>query len=145
MTEQNYANHRRLSLLYHGVLFLIVLGCIALSVYWSVRTVHNAGENYIPQFISILLSIALLLLMILARTFALKVQDRAIRAEESLRYFILTGKPIRPELTLSQIIALRFASDEELVELTELAIEKKMTSTEIKSQIRNWKADTHRV
>ena len=130
--------------MYHGVLFAIVLACIALSVFWSLRTANNLFES-LPQLIILLLTLALLLLMILARTFALKAQDRAIRAEESLRHFILTGKPIDPNLTLGQIIALRFASDEELVELTKLAIERKMTPGEIKSKIRNWKADTHRV
>ena len=144
MTTQNQGNHKRLSPMYHGVLFAMVIACIVLSVYWTVKTVNNLGEG-LPQLVIILLSVALLILTILARTFALKAQDRAIRAEESLRHFILTGKPINPNLTLSQIIALRFASDEELVELTALAIERKMTSNEIKSTIRNWKADTHRV
>lgn len=144
MATQNQANHRRLSPMYHGVLYSIVLACIGLSVYWFATTVDHLGES-LPQLVIVLLSIGLLLLTILARTFALKAQDRAIRAEESLRHFIITGKPIHPNLTLGQIIALRFASDEELVELTELAIAGKMTQSEIKSKIRNWKADTHRV
>ncbi len=144
MAAQNQGNHRRLLPMYHGVLFSIVLACIGLSVYWLATTADNLGES-LPQLVFVLLSIAVLLLMILARTFALKAQDRAIRAEESLRHFILTGKPINPNLTLGQIIALRFASDEELVELTKMAVEGKMTQGEIKSKIRNWKADTHRV
>lgn len=144
MSAQNQGNHRRLSPMYHGVLYSIVLACIGLSVYCFATTTDNLGES-LPQLVIVLLSIGLLLLTILSRAFALKAQDRAIRAEESLRHFLLTSKPINPNLTLSQIIALRFASDEELVELTELAIERKMTQNEIKSKIRNWKADTHRV
>ena len=58
-----------------------------------------------------------------ARSFALKAQDRAIRAEENLRYFILTGKRLDQALPLDRIIALRFASDEEFVALTARAIE----------------------
>jgi cytochrome c biogenesis protein CcdA len=144
MAAQNQGNHRRLSPMYHGVLFSIVLACVGLSVYWLAKTADVSGE-WLPQVVLVLLSFGLLLVMLLARTFALKAQDRAIRAEESLRHFILTAKPINPNLTLGQIIALRFASDDELVGLTEMAIEQKMTSSEIKSKIRNWKADTHRV
>ena len=50
------------------------------------------------------------------RAFPLAVQDRAIRAEENLRYFSLTGKLLDKGLTMSQIIALRFADDNEFVE-----------------------------
>jgi hypothetical protein len=46
-------------------------------------------------------------------SFALRAQDRAIRAEENLRHFILTGKPFDSRLRMSQIIALRFAPDDE--------------------------------
>ena len=83
--------------MYHGVLFAIVLACIALSVFWSLRTANNLFES-LPQLIILLLTLAVLLLMILARTFALKAQDRAIRAEESLRHFILTGNQSIPIL-----------------------------------------------
>ena len=79
------------------------------------------------------------------RTFALKAQDRAIRAEEKLRYFLMTQKPMPEDLKLSQIIALRFASDQEYLELLERARSEKLSAKEIKAQIKNWKADYHRV
>jgi hypothetical protein len=78
------------------------------------------------------------------RLFPLRVQDRAIRAEENLRHFILCGKPLDPQLTLRQIIALRFASDEELVKLAKRAVDEALNNDEIKRAITNWRADHHR-
>lgn len=79
-----------------------------------------------------------------ARSFALKAQDRAIRAEENLRYFILTGKRLDQALPLDRIISLRFASDEEFVALTARAIEQNLTADEIKRTIKHWRPDHHR-
>ena len=80
-----------------------------------------------------------------ARGFALKAQDRAIRAEEGLRYFIMTGKTFPSELKMNQIIALRFASDTEYLALLDRAIKEGLSNKEIKLAIQNWKADYHRV
>ena len=86
----------------------------------------------------------MVLLAWFARGFALKAQDRAIRAEESLRYFVLTGKPLPGVLRMSQIIAIRFASDEELAALVQKAIDEKLSNKAIKQAIQNWRADHHR-
>lgn len=75
----------------------------------------------------------------------LKVQDRTIRVEEQLRYFILTGSPIDPKITPLQLIALRFSSDDEFPKLAEKAALKNMTPDEIKKEIQYWRADEHRV
>jgi hypothetical protein len=106
---------------------------------------NAAPDGFQRALIDVLLFIIAFLLGVLVRTYALKVQDRAIRAEESLRYYILTGKPLDSRLRLGQIIALRFASDEELPELARLAVEKSMTPKEIKASIRHWRADDRRV
>jgi hypothetical protein len=74
----------------------------------------------------------------------LKAQDRAIRAEENLRYFILTGKRLSKQVSMRQIIALRFAEDEEFVGLTEKAIKENLSPKEIKKSIKNWRPDYHR-
>jgi hypothetical protein len=79
------------------------------------------------------------------RSFALKAQDRAIRAEENFRHYLLTGKPLDSRLTIRQIIGLRFASDEEFPELAKKAAESGMSEEEIKKSIKNWKPDTYRV
>lgn len=81
----------------------------------------------------------------MVRTYALKAQDRAIRAEENLRHFILTAKPFDSRLNIRQIIALRFASDEELPALAKKAAEEKLRSKEIKQQIKDWREDNYRI
>jgi hypothetical protein len=78
------------------------------------------------------------------RQFALKGQDRAIRAEENLRHFALTGKLLDPRLTIRQIVAVRFASDDQLVELAREAAEQSMAPDAIKRAVKNWRADFHR-
>jgi hypothetical protein len=75
----------------------------------------------------------------------LKAQDRAIRAEESLRHFVLTGKPLDSRLRTGQIVALRFASDAEFPALAQKAAEEGLSSKEIKQSIQNWRADHYRV
>ena len=82
---------------------------------------------------------------LLARMNPLKVQDRTIRVEEQLRYFILTGSPIDPKITIPQLIALRFASDDEFPKLAEKAALTSMTPDEIKNEIQQWRPDEHRV
>lgn len=105
----------------------------------------NAGENIYNESLIVLLSIVVFLIAFFSRTFALKAQDRAIRAEENLRHFILSGKLLPSTLRLSQIIALRFASDEEFLQLAERAASQKLRSKDIKQAIVNWKADNNRV
>jgi hypothetical protein len=95
--------------------------------------------------LSFLLSLALAGLFWFARVFALKAQDRAIRAEENFRHYILTGKPLPAQLRLGQIIALRFASDAEFPALVQKAVAEKLRSNDIKKMIVNWRADHHRV
>jgi hypothetical protein len=80
-----------------------------------------------------------------ARMFALKAQDRAIRAEENLRHFAMTGKLHDSRLSLSQIIALRFASDDEFLGLAKKVTDENLTSKQIKAQIKNWRGDYWRV
>ena len=80
-----------------------------------------------------------------SRIFALKAQDRAIRAEENLRHFALTGKLLDSRLTLRQIIGLRFASDGEFVSLAQKAADEKLSEDTIKRAIRQWRPDTYRV
>ena len=142
MQTQNYKNHSRMVPLYHYFLLLIVLFCLFVSV----RMVY---KNWNTEFrnLSILLSaisVALSITYLYLRVFPLKAQDRAIRAEENLRHFALTGKLLDKRLTMGQIIALRFADDTEFVLLCEKAVSEKMSGTSIKKSIVNWRADEHR-
>jgi hypothetical protein len=143
MKDQNFSNHSRLVPGFHilgGALLL--LGTIAsfVNVYFQVST-HDSVLGSI--LIAILFIIGLLLFWF-TRTFAVTVQDRAIRAEEGLRYYILTNKRLDGKLTKSQIIALRFAPDDEFLVLADRAIRENLSSAEIKKFIKNWKADHDR-
>jgi hypothetical protein len=93
----------------------------------------------------ILTSVVLLITWWYARAFALKAHDKAIRAEENFRHYILTGKPLDKELRMGQIIALRFAGDEEFPALAKRAVAEQLSSKQIKQAIQNWRADHNRV
>ncbi len=80
-----------------------------------------------------------------ARSFALIAQDRAIKAEENFRHYLLTGKALDSKLTVRQIIGLRFASDEEFSELAKKAVAENLSENAIKKSIKNWKEDNYRV
>ena len=78
------------------------------------------------------------------RELATKVQNRAIRAEENLRHFVMTGKLLDPNLKMGQIIALRFASDEEYLTLAKRAVQENLSREDIKKAIKTWRPDHHR-
>jgi len=90
------------------------------------------------------LTIALVLTAFFARTFALRAQDRAIRAEEQLRHYVLTGKLLDPRLTMRQIVGLRFASNDEFVALAQRAADQGLTTDAIKQAVKQWRADLNR-
>ncbi|RYD76015.1 MAG: hypothetical protein EOP53_15495 [Sphingobacteriales bacterium] len=140
---QDYKSHRRLSPLYHG----LTGGLIVLTLIGSLVNLSESWKDH-DRFYSasllVVVSLLFILMFFIQRGFALRAQDRAIRAEENFRFYILTGKPFDKRLKMGQIIALRFAPDEELVELAQQAAEKNMTNDEIKRAIKQWKADHHR-
>jgi hypothetical protein len=142
MKTQNFKNHSRFVIGYHVVTFLAILLLISGSIRNLIR---SSQDNLYSASLLVLTSIILLLLFYFIRTFALKAQDRAIRSEEKLRYFILTGKPLSNSITTRQIIGLRFASDDEFVSLVERAEKENLSEKEIKQAVKNWKADTYRV
>jgi hypothetical protein len=106
--------------------------------------IQSSAENKYLGACLCLLSVIVFLLAWYARGVALKAQDRAIRAEENFRYYLATGKVFPKELRMGQIIALRFASDDEFVALTAKAIAENLTNKQIKELIKNWKADNNR-
>lgn len=141
MQTQNLKNHGRLVAGYHYVTFLLLLLVLIGSI---VNLVHSAPENIYSASLLLVLTIATILVTFYARVFALKAQDRAIRAEENFRHFIATGKQLDSRLRISQIIALRFAGDDEFVALTKKAADESMTAKDIKAAIQNWKGDYNR-
>lgn len=147
MSEQNFKNHGRYIPLYHFItptliLALIVGSGIGLFHACSDCTNHGGLHNALLFFIT---SIVLLILWWYCRVFALKAQDRAIRAEENFRHFVATGKPLDSRLRMGQIIALRFAGDDEFIALAQRAADENLAAKDIKMAIKNWKADHNRV
>ena len=141
MQDQNLKNHAKMVPGYHYVTLTAILIFLIGSINYLVQS--TADNKYLGAMLS-LLSVILVLLAWYARGFALKAQDRAIRAEENFRYYLATGKILPKELRIGQIIALRFASEEEFVALTAKAVAENLSNKEIKSLIKNWKADHYR-
>lgn len=146
METQNVNNHTRWVPLYHFVTFglLLVLLIASAALFFMPKFVVNDRPHLIITVGFFLFGIALVLTTYFARNFALKVQDRAIRAEENLRYFILTGKRMDQRITMKQIIALRFASDDEFGELVDKAAAEGLSPGAIKKSIKTWRADNFR-
>jgi hypothetical protein len=142
MKEQNFKNHSRYIILWTFITPLLLIAILGGSI---VNLIHADAHTHYSAALILLISLVLLIIYWYARVFALKAQDRAIRAEENFRHFILTGKPLDTHLRMSQIIALRFAPDEEFPSLAKKAVEEKLRSKEIKAAIQNWKADHNRV
>jgi hypothetical protein len=144
MKEQNYANHRQYVFMYHVVLFGLIVLTLVGSCVNLYKSIGDHQRLYSASLI-VVMNICLLLLFFLARVFALKAQDRAIRAEENLRHFVLTGRPLDGRLTIRQAIGLRFAADEEFAELAKRAVTESLSEDAIKRSVKSWRADTHRV
>ena len=142
MKTQNYSNHSRLVAGWHGVTFFAIL---AFWIGSFVNLAHAEGAGFYSAALLNLAGFIFLFLFVFVRMFALKAQDRAIRAEENLRHFALTGKLLPSSLRIGQIVALRFAADEEFVALAVKAAAENLTGKQIKESIHNWKADTYRV
>lgn len=140
---QTYKNHVRWFPPFHFILTPLLLINL---IYWIVRMFQAPGWDYAAL---ILLGVSLILLSLVSRLFAVKNQDRIIRLEETLRY----SRVLSPELAaratglrLGQIIALRFASDEELPGLVERTLNGEFKKqNDIKLAVTGWRADHHRV
>lgn len=137
---QNFKNHEKFVPLYHFVLAPIALILFIASI------VNLFSDKFSLTSILILgISICIIILVILVRQFATKLQDRSIYNEENLRHKQLTGKPLDPRLNLQQIIALRFAEDAEFPQLCLDAAKSSIKPVEIKKSITRWRADHIRV
>lgn len=144
MKEQNYRNHIRLVPM-HNATYLLVLLLLIGSVIKLYRNWVTGFGGLLTPVLFILGALALLSVTWYCRYFALRAQDRAIRAEENLRYFAITGKLLDSKLRLGQIIALRFASNNEFVDLAHKAVEENMSPRQIKQAVIHWRGDHHRV
>jgi L-asparagine transporter-like permease len=143
-TKQSYKNHAQIVPLYHRVLSLVILVILIGSIVNLTKSWGDSTRFYSASLI-VAQTIAMILLYVFVRTFPLKAQDRAIRAEEQLRHYVLTGKLLDGRLTMRQIVALRFASNDEFAALAQRAADQSLSPDAIKREVKQWRADTYRV
>lgn len=145
--NQTYANHTRWYPLFHFVVIpLLILNFLSHLVRLYLAP-PQSGRKTLAFWT--LLSLTLILLALASRLQALKSQDRVIRLEERLRYREVLSPELAErakDLSVGQIIALRFASDQELADLVERTLKGEFAKTkDIKLAIRTWRPDTLRV
>lgn len=136
---QNYENHKRFYPPFHFFAIPLAVIGFGFAIYACIT---------IPTIITGLIVLAFFLISIIAvmaRMFALKAQDRAARAEEKLRYYMLAGKALPGELSMEQILALRFAGDEEFLALVDRTVTDQLSPNEIKKAIKHWRGDYNRI
>jgi len=129
MKRQNFNKHSKWVIGYHLISFLAILFLIIGSI---INLVKSSEDNLYVSSLIVLVSFILVFLFYFLRSFALKTQDRVIRAEENFRHFLLTGKPLSIKITVRQAVGLRFASDEEFPALVKKAITENLSEKEIK-------------
>jgi hypothetical protein len=139
---QSLKNHARFDPLYHFLIFALYL----LNLVYA--SVHLYRQHTISSGWYLVLSLFAIVPIIRLRTYPLKVQDRVIRLEERLRLQALAPQAWHAQiyrLSEDQLIALRFAGDDEVVELAKQALEHNLTRKQIKERIKSWRTDDWRV
>ena len=139
---QTLANHARLDPLFHFFLLPVFLINLLVGLY---RLNHRPDlwRGWI-----VVVAFALMILAFKVRLYSLKVQDRVIRLEERLRLATLLPETLRTrilDLTEGQLVALRFASDGEVLALVERALRENLKPAESKKAIQMWRPDYWRV
>jgi hypothetical protein len=140
---QSFANHAKFAPIFHFALAPLSIGLLVWTV---VRLVKAPSED---SAMWVLAAVVLLLTAAVARSFPLQVQDRVIRLEETVRLHRLLPADMQSQIgnfTMSQLIALRFASDRELPELARRVLRDKITDRKaIKQMVTEWRPDHFRV
>ena len=140
MAEQNFQNHPKWLPPFHFFVLPVLLVNLGFSLYWC----GKAGFS-ISGVLSVLVAAAILLGFVMARVMVTKVQDRVIRLEERLRFERVLPVDLHPrigEFTIDQLVALRFASNDELPELARKVLDEKLNDRKaIKQMIKTWRPD----
>ena len=139
---QNLKNHVRWDPPYHMILGLVLLANLVYAVVHLWRQRNISSEWYL------VLSVIAFIPFFKLRMYSLKVQDRVIRLEERLRLQALAPAEWHAQiykLTEDQLIGLRFAADDEIVELAKQALEQNLDRKQIKERIKSWRADNWRI
>jgi c-di-AMP phosphodiesterase-like protein len=144
MEKQTYRNHIRFYTPHHFIFYPILMILFAISVY----KICTSDDALIWLFISIILIFFIFLGLMLRQHYALTLQNRIVKLELRYRYFSISGKKFEDfenQLQEDQLFALRFAPDDELINLVEKALTEKLSGKAIKKSIINWKGDYERV
>ena len=139
---QTYENHTKFVPAFHYVTMPILLLNLVFSLYQMTQIFGFQSLN------TVVVALALTVIAVLSRTNALKAQDRVIRLEERLRLQTVLEQDLRPrvnDITTSQLVALRFAPDEELEKLVRLALDSGADKKTLKKAIENWRPDYQRL
>lgn len=149
MSPQNYKNHRKFYPPHHFIFYPVSLILLVFSLFQLFKNInHNESFVMIWSAISAVLILIIVLSFMLRQHYALGLQDRLIINEFKFRYFTLSGNRLENStyhFSDSQIFALRFAEDEDLMELMHQTAQNDWSSTQIKQNIKNWKADNKRI
>ena len=136
---QSYTNHAKVIPLYH----YFALPVSALNAIWLIY--RAATRPSWDTAIAAAMGVALAVMFLLARIFALTVQDRVIRLEMRLRLRELLPADLQPrigEFTRDQLVALRFAGDRELPALARRVLDERLQDRKaIKLLVQDWQAD----
>jgi hypothetical protein len=139
---QSYASHAKIDPAFHFFVLPVLFINILVVAYLLIRHPGIGGAWLL------LISVTLLVLAARSRSWATHLQDRVIRVEERIRLAAILPEPLRSrigELSDSQIVGLRFASDTELPSLFQRALDEKLSRSDIKKAITNWRPDYSRV
>ena len=149
MSHQNLKNHRKYYPLHHFIFYAVSLVLLIVSLFQVFKNInHNSSFVMIWSAISAVVVLMIVLSFMLRQHYALGLQDRLIINEFKFRYFALTGNRLENstyQFSNAQIFALRFSEDEELMELMHQTAQNDWSSSQIKKNIKNWKADDKRI
>ena len=137
MAAQSYANHAHRPIL-TTIAGLFVGPAVVLLIASAIR------QPSLLTFGIACLSLGVFVLVLISRLYTTKLQDRIIRLEMHGRLARLGRDRDFSRLTTPQIVALRFASDEELPALCDRTLAENLTVDQIKRGVTNWQADLHR-
>lgn len=149
MSAQSLKNHRKYYPLHHFIFYPVSLVLLLVSLFQVFINInHNHSFVMIWSAISTVVVLMIVLSFMLRQHYALGLQDRLIIDEFKFRYFALSGNRLESlpyQFSDSQIFALRFSEDEDLLDLMNKTIENDWLSSQIKQNIKNWKADNKRI
>ncbi len=141
---QTLQNHTR-----RDPAFLFIAPILLLNLFLTIYlAIHLWPYDRLIHIWLVLMAFVFLVWIMLTRSYATKNQDRIIRLEERLRLAALLPSADHhriAELTLRQLVALRFASDAELPTLVQKTLAENLEAKAIKQSIVSWRPDTHRV